>query len=299
MQIHIKRRHKDGRWSIPTGKQPSSFSPNQREAAETSSQFMYGPPYRLNTSVDEGKNTETILDKNWETFRRNIEFRRLLNESGRNLAADSGVSETARSLVIQIISNLLQGKRSIPTRKGIPPTGYQFSFCDKCLSGSFWPVFYPIEVEGAIKLVHNCNDENLFAGQTEDEILRIKSHANDLLGDRLSKAVTSRIGQRDACLKAIKLSRQAFSEEVRKKLKLPANRSLIEERDSIRIDLPCDRESIGYYWFCRAIKEAGKNNSSIKISQNELTEFLRIAKSTFRVFADIVRKDYYLIYLVL
>ena len=66
--------------------------------------------------------------------------------------------------------------------------------------------------------VHNCNDENLFAGQTEDEILRIKSHAKDLLGDRLSKAVTSRIGQRDACLKAIRLSRQAFSEEVQKKL---------------------------------------------------------------------------------
>jgi hypothetical protein len=161
------------------------------------------------------------------------------------------------------------------------------------------PVFYPIEVEGAIKLVHNCNDENLFAGQTEDEILRIKRQAKDLLGDRLKKAVTSRIGQRDASLKAVKLSRQAFSEDVRKKLKLPANRSLIEERDSIKINLPCDRESMGYYWFCRAIREAGKNNSIIKISQNELIEFLGIAKSTYGVFADIVRKDYFLIYLVL
>src|ERR671918_251229 len=93
MQIHIKRRHKDGRWSVPTGNQPS-FSPSQSEAAETASQYMYGPPYRLNTSVVEGKNTEAILDKILETFRRNIEFRRLLNESGRNLAADSGVSET-------------------------------------------------------------------------------------------------------------------------------------------------------------------------------------------------------------
>ena len=200
MQIHIKRRHKDGRWSVPTGKQPLL---RIREKSRQTCQYMYGPPYRLNTSVDEGKNTETILDKNFETFRRSIEFRRLFNESGRNLAADSGVSETARSLMIQIYSNLIQGKRSIPARKGIPPTGYQISFCDKCLSGSFWPVFYPIEVEGVIKLVHNCNDENLFAGQTEDEILRIKSHAKDLLGDRLSKAVTSRIGQRDACLKAI------------------------------------------------------------------------------------------------
>jgi hypothetical protein len=201
--------------------------------------------------------------------------------------------------MIQIFSNPLQGKRSIPTRKGIPATGYRISFCDKCLSGSFWPVYYPIEVEGATKLVHNCNDENLSAGQTEDEILRIKRQAKDLLGDRLSKAVTSRNGQRDACLKAVKLSRQVFSEEVRKKLKLPANRSLIEERDSIKINLPCDRESMGYYWFCRAIREAGKNNSSIKISQNELIEFLSIAKSSFGVFADIVRKDYFLIYFVL
>lgn len=298
MQVHIKRRHKDGRWSVPSGKQPS-FSPNQRETVETSSQYMYEPPYRLNMSVDEGKNTETILDKNLETFRRIIEFKRLLNESGRNLAADSGVSEVAKLSMIQMFSNLLQGKHSIPARKGILPTGYQTSFCDKCLSGSFWRVFYPIEVEGAIKLVHNCNDENLFAGQTEDEILRIKRQAKDLLGDRLKNAVTSRIGQKDASLKAVKLSRQAFSEEVRKKLKPPANSSLIEERDSIKINLPCDREGMGYYWFCRAIREAGKNNSIIKISQNELIEFLGIAKSTFGVFADIVRKDYFLIYIVL
>jgi hypothetical protein len=74
MQVHIKRRHKDGHWSVPTSKQPS-FSPNQKVAAETSSQYMYGPPYRLNTSVDEGKNTE---DKNLETFRMFHDFRRSL-----------------------------------------------------------------------------------------------------------------------------------------------------------------------------------------------------------------------------
>jgi hypothetical protein len=140
MQVHIKRRHKDGHWSVPTGKQPS-FSPNQKEAAETSSQYMYGPPYRLNTSLDEGKNTE---DKNLETFRIFQDFRRLLDESRRNLTADSRVSEISKLLMIQIFSNLIQGKPNVPARKVKPPTGYQVSFCDKCLSGSFRPVFYPI-----------------------------------------------------------------------------------------------------------------------------------------------------------
>ena len=51
-------------------------------------------PNRLNTSVDEGKNTETILDKNLETFRRSIEFRRLLNESGRNLEQIHGSAKS-------------------------------------------------------------------------------------------------------------------------------------------------------------------------------------------------------------
>jgi hypothetical protein len=297
MQVHIKRRHKDGHWSVPTGK--PSFSPNQKEAAETSSQYMYGPPYRLNTSADEGKNTETSLDKNLENFRKFHDFRRLLDESGRNLTADSWISEIFKLLMIQIFSNLHQGKLNVPTRKVKLLTGYQVSFCDKCLLGSFRPVFYPIEVEGATKLVHNCKDENFFADQTEEEFKRIKRQAKDLLGERLLKAVTSRIGQGDARLKAVKLSQQAFSEDVRKKLKLPASRSLIEERDSIKVNLPCDREGMDYYWFCRAIREAGKNNSSTKISKNELIEFLRIAKSTYGVFADIVRKDYFLIYLVL
>ena len=295
MQVHIKRRHKDGHWSVPTGKQPS-LSPNQKEA-ETSSQYMYGPPDRLNTSVDEGKNTETSLDKNLETFRKFHDFRRLSAESGRNLAADSWVTEISKFLMIQMFSTPHQG--NVPTRKVKLPTGYQVSFCDKCLSGSIRPVFYPIEVEGATKLVHDCKDENFFADQTEEEFKRIKRQAKDLLGERLSKAVNSRIGQGDARLKAVKLSQQAFSEDVRKKLKLPANRSLIEERDSIKVNLPCDREGMDYDWFCRAIREAGKNNSSTKISKNELIEFLRIAKSTYRVFADIVRKDYFLIYLVL
>jgi hypothetical protein len=247
MGIHIKRRHKDGRQSIPTDKQPS-FSSNQREAAEASNHYMYGPTYRLNTSVDEGKNAESMLDKNLETFRKFLE---LSNESARNSAAGSMVSEIAKSLMIQMFSNLPQGKRNKSTKKEILATGYRTTHCDKCLSGSIEPVFNPIVVEGVTKLVHNCKNENLLDGR------------------------------------------------VRKKLKVPVNKSLIEERDSIKINLPCDRDRPDHFWFCRAIREVGKNNGIIKINQKELVEFLRIAKSTFGVFTDIVRKDYFLIYLEL
>jgi hypothetical protein len=214
-------------------------------------------------------------------------------------AAGSLVSETAKSLLIQMISNLFQGKRSTSTRKEIPATGYRTTHCDKCLWGSFESVFNPILVEGVTKLIHNCKNENLLDGQNKEDILRIKNEGKAQLENQLSKAVISRIGQRAACLKAVKLSRQAFSEEVRKKLKVPVNRSLIEERDSIKINLPCDRDSADHFWFCRAIREVGKNNGIIKINQKELVEFLRIAKSTFGVFTDIVRKDYFLIYLEL
>jgi hypothetical protein len=295
MQIHMKRKHQDESWSVTAGNQPSSF-PNQREAA-TSSQYMYGPPFRLNTIA--GKNEESILDKNLETLRRFMEFKRLSNELERTLKVDSVVSDIAKSLMIQMISNPFSGKGSMPIKKEVFPTGYQILNCDNCLSGcSLRSVFLPIEIEFRTKPVHKCNHKNLFVGHNEDEKARVKRQAKDLLEDYLSSIVRSRISQRDVYLKTVKLSRQAFSDEGLKRLEIPANKIPIEESDSIKINLPCDTESTGYYWFCRAIREDDKNNST-KISQNELKEFVSVTKSTFAVFADIVRKDYFLIYLVL
>jgi hypothetical protein len=55
-------------------------------------------------------------------------------------------------------------------------------------------------------------------------------------------------------------------------------------------------------WFCRTINAYYKN-STVKITRNELTEFLKIAKATFGLFefsrGDPAEKHYYLIYLVL
>jgi hypothetical protein len=302
MQIHIRRKHTErrsempgnnGHSFIPTGYQPT-FSQNQRRAAGIHSQYLYEPPYKLNISAD--KAAETSLYKTLETTRTFNESLRLLNDY-RNAAADPS-SEIAKLLMVQTL-NLFRGKGSNPAKKETLPAGYRISLCDTCLSG--WesrPVSYPIELEGITKLNHKCDTSNIFVGLNEEEILRIKCQAKGLLENYILNLVRSRIGQRDACLKALKLSRQVFSEEVRKKFKLPANRSLIEEKDSIKINLLCDSEAVNRSWFCRVIKEAGKNNS-VSINQYELTEFLRIARSTFGVFHDVVKKDYFLIYLVL
>jgi hypothetical protein len=304
MQIHIKKKHGDRYaelaskiqgWSAPDGEQPS-FSPNHRRL------HMYETPHHLNTSADEIKRPEIFLDKFMEDSRRFNEVSRLINESTRNLSADSIFNEIAKSLLIQTASNLFQGKRSTPSKKETLPTGYQISVCDTCLSGcKLRPVFYPIEFEGATKLDHQCDPKNLYVGQNEEEIPEKRRQVKVLLGDFLSKIVSSRIGQRDAYLKAIELSKHAFSEERRRNFKIPANRSLIEERDCIRINPSHDMESMDH-WFCRTIRECGKNNN-VRITQNELKEFLSIARSTFGVFrvdtSGPAKKSYLLIYLVL
>jgi hypothetical protein len=163
------------------------------------------------------------------------------------------------------------------------------------------PVFYPIEVEGITKLDHKCDPKNPFVGQNEEKILKLKRQVNILLRDKLSKIVSSRIGQRDAYLKAVKLSQYAFSEEKRTQLKVPANRYLIEERDCVKINPSCNKDAMDH-WFCRVIRECDKNEN-VKITQNELAEFLRLARSTFGVFqvgtSDPAKKHYWLIYLAL
>jgi hypothetical protein len=257
---------------------------------------------QLNTSA--GKAAETNMDKTLETIRAFNEYLRLLNELNEfNRSTVDPSSEVAKFLMYQAF-NLFRGKHSNPAKKETMPAGYRISFCDTCLSGcKLTPVLsYPIKIEAVTKLGHECDSKNLFIGQNQnqnkEEILENKRQVKVFLEDGLLRIVRSRIGQGDAHLKALKLSQQAFSEEVRKKIKLPANRSLIEEGDSIKINLLCDIEGVDRSWFCRVIKEAGKNNS-VNISQNELTEFLRIARSTFGVFHDVVTNDYFLIYLVL
>ena len=163
------------------------------------------------------------------------------------------------------------------------------------------PVLYPIEFEVVAKLVHKCDPKNLFTGQNGEEILEKKRQLKDSLGNGLSEVTSSRIGQKEAYLKGAKLSQHAFSEETRIRCRLPPNRSLIEERDCIKINSSRDTQNIGH-WFYRIIREYDKGNN-VKITQSELMEFPRIARSTFGVFQvdtmDPAKRCYLLIYLVL
>lgn len=312
MYTHIRRKHggsqpesapKVGRSRAASGDgvQPPS-SMNHGEATEPSN-YMHEVPYRLNTTASEVKKTETILDHFLENIHRINEASRLLNESRQNSSADSSFNEIGKLLMVRMACNSFQGKHSMPIKKEIPPSGYQIStFCDTCLSGcNVRPVFYPIEFEGITKLNHKCVPKNSFVGKTEDEILGMKRQHQIWSVDFLSKVVSSRIGHRDAYLKLLKLSQNAFSKEIQSKWKLPANQSIIEEKDCIEINPSCDGEHMNH-WFCRAIKEYDKN-SNIKINRKELAEFLRIAKSTFGVFrfgmSDPVKKNYLLMYLVI
>jgi hypothetical protein len=311
MQIHINRKHSMShsklaprvrRQSFPNGEQ-NIFS-RSHQGIETSNQHVYEPYYSVNSSSTEVKNPETILDKGLENLRKIIEAGRLMEELTRNPVAESISNHVAKLLLGQMASNSFQGKRSIPSKKETLPTGYRISFCDTCLLGSkLIPVFYPIEVEGITKPDHKCNPKNPFVAKNEEEIEEKKHQLKVLLRDMLLDVVKSRIGQRDAYLNAVILSQHAFSEEVRRKLKLPANRHLIEEKDCIKINSSCDKESRDH-WFCRAIRECAKVNiNRIKITQNELTEFLSITRSTFGVFrvdsCDSMRTQHLLIYLVL
>ena len=301
MHIHIKRKH-IGRNPELAPKIGSSSFPN---SVQQPSFYAYKTLNHSDTIADEIKNTEAIFDKHLENICRINEANRSINEFRQNSTANSSFNEIAKSLIFQRASNLFQGRRSgssMTPKKEILPTGYQISFCDTCLSGcNLRPVLYPIEFEVVAKLVHKCDPKNLFTGQNGEEILEKKRQLKDSLGNGLSEVTSSRIGQKEAYLKGAKLSQHAFSEETRIRCRLPPNRSLIEERDCIKINSSRDTQNIGH-WFYRIIREYDKGNN-VKITQSELMEFPRIARSTFGVFQvdtmDPAKKYYLLIYLVL
>lgn len=277
---------KIGRCSVPNSEQQPSFHGNETL-------------YRPSTSADETKNTEAIMDNYLEKIRRFNEASRLMKEFTQYSTGESNLNEITKLLLFQTFSSFFQGGRNsrrMPTKQAILPIGYQILLCDTCRSGcKLRPVLYPIEIEALSKLAHECNPNNLFTGEEEKRQIKV------LLGDYLSKAVSYSIGHRDTYLKARKLSQHIFSNETREKWKLVFRRPLIEERDCVEINPLCDLEN-NDHWFCRIIRECD-NDNNIKITQSELAEFLRIARSTFGVFQfgtrDPAKKQYLLIYLIL
>jgi hypothetical protein len=222
-----------------------------------------------------------------------------MNES-RELSMRVSGSQVPQSLFMGLVAvNSLQSKYNVHNKKVRLPTGYHVAFCDSCFLGcEVRPVYYPIEFEGATKLTHKCNPKDSFLDRSAEEISRIKSQIQVKSMDYLTKVVDLRIGQGEAYLKLKMVPSHLFSEERRRTLKLPTDRSLIEEMDCIEID-PALEEIHKTRWFSRAIEDIDSSDK-LKITRNELKDFLSLARSTFGVFriklSDPRAKYYFLIY---
>ncbi len=310
MDIHIKRKHgaespastniTDSR-SVFQGPEPARY---YRESIRPGgySYNHYHPPNSHGADPPPRKE-QTAQDRLMATISEINEFMRLMNES-RELSMRVSGSYIPQSFFMELMAfNSFQSMHNVRKKKVRLPTGYHVAFCDSCYSGcEFRPVYSQIEFEGATKLTHKCNPKDSFLDQSAEEISRIKSQIQVVLMDHLTKVVDLRIGQGEAYLKLIKvLPSRFFSEEYRRTLKLPTDRSLIEEKDCIEID-PSLEEIHKTQWFSRAIRDIG-NSDKLKITRNELNDFLSLARSTFGVFrikvSDPGAKYYFLIYVAM
>ena len=308
MHIHIKRKHGgrqppsasiDGSRSVLNSAQSPSFF-NHGNFTESSA-YKYDVPYRQNTPIDDVEKIEKIQNQLIENIRRFNEFSRLLPEFTQHGSANSSLNEIFKSLMIQMVSNCNRKKENMPIKNDNPPVGFRISLCEKCLSGCHLrPIFYPKEFWALLKPIHECDSKTLVM-QNDVSVSNMTNQVEEKLLNYLEKAVFSRIGQKDVYLKIVDLPTQFFIEERRSRWKLPPNTVPIEENDCTIIDI-CFIEQYGDHWSCRAIKEHSKNDN-IKITQEEIKEFLRITKSTFGVFQidkkDLSEKRYLLLYLVL
>jgi hypothetical protein len=313
MDIHIKRRH-------GVERPASTYTNNSRSILNHPESVRYyresfrprdyiHDPYHHPNNLDADsppRKEESAQDRLMATISKNNEYMRLLIAS-RELATRVSDFNLPQSLFTALMaSNSFQSKHNMPTTKVILPTSYHISFCESCFSGcKLRPVFDPIEFEGLTKLTHECNPKDSFLDRSTEEISRIKSQVQVQLIDILTKVVDSRIGQEDAYLKLVKvLPPRLFPKEWRRTLKLPTNRSLIVEEDCIKID-PFRKEMHKDHWFSRALKDFGSSGSSdkLKITKNELKDFLSTARSTFGVFrtnaSDPGTKYYFLIYVAI
>jgi hypothetical protein len=304
MDIHIKRKHGIERPA-------STYTTDRRSVLNRPDSAQYcresfrpcdsmHDPYHHPDLDSPPRKEESAQDRLMATISKNNEYMRLLIESRELSTRVSGFNLPQSLFATLVTSTSFQSKQNMHTKKVILPTGYRVSFCDSCFSGcKSRPVSYPIEFEGLTKLTHECNPKDYFLDRSVEEISEIKSQIQVQSINILTKVVDSRIGQGEAYLKIVKvLPPRLFPEEWRRTLKLPANRSLIEEKDCIEID-PSYGENHNDHWFSRAIKDFSSSDK-LKITRIELKDFLSIAKATFGVFRFNARdpgtSHYYLIY---
>ena len=174
------------------------------------------------------------------------------------------------------------------------PAGYKVQLCNKCLPGNrLEPIFASLEMEALTKVNHICEAASP-ASSIQQEYVKnsstnIINEAQVSLVSYLLQVVNMRIGLQgggarvDVHLKAQELNSPKLLLPHMGNKKLPENRSWIEEEDYIDLgkishsDNNVEKEE---NWAYRVIKEEGAIKM-IKINNDELTDFVNNAKSTF------------------
>ena len=294
MNVHIQRRHKYSNNlmdATPTPISSGGFGLPLHDSVLTRRGFRTLPndygfrthhhhPTPFNDNLSQ-KNAEVTEDQIAKRFREIIEMARQMMEF-REPPTKNSIITTIQSLILTLVaSNASQGKSTTRRKHTTPvnntklPTGYRISVCDKCLKYSrLDEVFIPIEIEGLTNPIHVC-DHNCHV----DELDHTNPPSNKNPKGTLTQVVFSRIGQGDTHLNIIGVPAQFFTEEKRRGIKLPPGRSLIEEKDCIEIDSKDNKT----HWFWRAIKQY-IDRDKIKLTREELRDFLSMARSTFAVF---------------
>jgi len=192
------------------------------------------------------------------------------------------------------------------------PAGYKVQLCNKCLPGNrLEPIFASqIEMEALTKVNHICEAASPASSIQQEHI---KNSSTNLINEAqvslvsyLLRVVNRRIGLQegggarvDVHLKAQELNSHKLLLQHMGNKKLPENRSWIEEEEYIDLDNISHSNNVEKEknWDCRVIKEEG-SIKTIKIDNDELTDFVNNAKATFGAFQvrlDDGHKHYFLI----
>lgn len=298
MSVHVKRRH--GKYLAMNG-----YSPGQ-DYLQTYGSSPYG--FKHNTHFRQTAPYAEIPAKKETSFQDQVfENLRKYNDGVRTI---DGLSSREESRV-QIDSILLasiqamilsQNRRALDITK--IPAGYRMFVCDKCMpAGRLEAIgdFSHLVFEGLTKPTHVCDPKSVAAGLSEMYSSNTKSQIHDLLIRKLFEFIDGRIGQGDALLKVLEIPVMIFTEEGRREVKMNPGKPLIEEKDTIKIDLA--QENLLRHWSYRVIQNFDNDDhKAVKISRNEMKEFINTTKSTFGVFQfnlnNLEKKSYFLMYLV-
>lgn len=169
------------------------------------------------------------------------------------------------------------------------PAGYSVRFCNTCLRGNCLESIFAscIELEALTRTRHTCETESVRPSIIHQNMIM---ETQEKLLSYFKQVVNLRIGHQQGrtrtvaqvSLKAHKLLLQHIGNK-----ELSNNKSWIGEEDYIdlrKISRPSDTSTENQdHWPYRLIKEKGFTKI-IRISEDELSEFIGVCKSTFGAF---------------